>query len=37
MIDDDYVVLGYIPKQNSMTSLIIGQYTSDMELKYMSP
>lgn len=35
MIDDDYVVLGYIPKQNSMTSLIIGQYTTDMELKYI--
>lgn len=35
MIDDDYVVLGYIPKQNSMTSLIIGQYTKDMEMIYI--
>jgi len=35
MVDEDYVVLGYIPKQNKMTSLIIGQYNTDMELFYV--
>ncbi len=31
--DDDYVVLGYIPKENSMNSIILGQY-SDGQLVY---
>jgi len=34
MIDDDYVVLGYIPKQHNNTSLIIGQYDNN-ELVYI--
>lgn len=35
MIDEDYVVLGYIPKHNNMTTLIIGQYTKGMEMLYI--
>ena len=35
MVDEDYVVLGYIPKQNNMTSLIIWKYNTDMELFYV--
>ncbi len=31
--DEDYVVCGYIPKENGMTSIILGQYASD-KLKY---
>ena len=27
--DDDFVVLGYIPKENSMNSIILGQYGND--------
>lgn len=26
--DDDFVVLGYVPKENSMNSIIIGQYSN---------
>ena len=26
MQDDDFVVLGYVPKENSMNSIILGQY-----------
>lgn len=31
--DDDFVVLGYVPKENSMNSIILGQYR-DSELIY---
>lgn len=34
LLDDDYVVLGYIPKDNSMNSIIIGQYGKDGDMKY---
>lgn len=27
--DDDFVVLGYVPKENSMNSIILGQYRND--------
>ena len=27
--DDDFVVLGYVPKENSMNSIILGQYSND--------
>ncbi len=27
--DDDFVVLGYLPKENSMNSIILGQYMND--------
>lgn len=36
MVDEDYVVLGYIPKQNNITNLIIGQYRANMELFYVN-
>jgi bifunctional non-homologous end joining protein LigD len=26
--DDDFVVLGYVPKENSMNSIILGQYSN---------
>lgn len=26
LLDDDFVVLGYVPKENSMNSIILGQY-----------
>mgnify|MGYP003193414592 FL=1 len=28
MQDDDFVVLGYVPKENSMNSIILGQYSN---------
>ena len=31
--DDDYVVCGYLPKANGMTSIVLGQY-ADKTLKY---
>lgn len=31
--DDDYVICGYIPKENNMTSIVLGQY-SEGRLKY---
>ena len=31
--DDDYVVCGYLPKDNGMTSIVLGQY-ADWKLKY---
>ncbi len=31
--DDDYVVCGYLPKQNGMTSIVLGQY-AEGKLKY---
>lgn len=31
--DDDYVICGYIPKENHMTSVVLGQYAKG-ELKY---
>lgn len=27
--DDDFVVLGYVPKENSMNSIVLGQYSDD--------
>lgn len=27
--DDDFVVLGYVPKENSMNSIVLGQYRND--------
>lgn len=33
--DDDFVVLGYVPKENSMNSIILGQYRAN-ELIYKS-
>lgn len=33
MLDDDFVVLGYVPKENNMNSIILGQY-KDNELVY---
>lgn len=28
LLDDDFVVLGYVPKENSMNSIILGQYNN---------
>lgn len=33
LMDDDYVVCGWIPKDNHMTSIVLGQY-DDEKLKY---
>mgnify|MGYP000798083952 FL=1 len=33
MQDDDFVILGYVPKENSMNSIILGQY-QDSRLIY---
>lgn len=33
MQDDDFIVLGYVPKENSMNSIILGQY-SERRLMY---
>ena len=32
--DDDFVICGYIPKQNHMLSLILGQYSKEKDLVY---
>ena len=32
--DDDFVICGYIPKQNHMLSLVLGQYSNEKELIY---
>lgn len=32
--DDDFIICGYIPKQNHMISIILGQYSKDKELIY---
>ena len=33
MQDDDFIVLGYVPKENNMNSIILGQY-SERRLMY---
>lgn len=32
--DEDFIVLGYIPKENNRDSIILGQYTQERMLKY---
>ena len=34
MMDDDFVILGWIPKQNHMTSIILGKYNQAAKLVY---
>lgn len=32
--DDDFIICGYIPKQNQLISIILGQYSKEKELIY---
>jgi len=34
LFDDDFVVCGYIHKENNMVSFVLGQYNSQKELIY---
>ena len=34
LLDEDFVVLGYIPKDNNMTSIVLGQYDADGGMVY---